>query len=162
MAEKMKKDLKFQLEIAKRLYTDNDSPVLATELEFENVPFGNFSSLMIGWSDVLRKIDKSVIAPVELDNPYDFYTHTGKQLIDFTGYEVGIIVGEKNVGSESRKKMICKIAKDCGSVYVQSRYLDYFSATDEIWIKDEFSPVLIFRPNPRRIIGVIMPFITRK
>lgn len=160
MAEKMKKDLKFQLEIAKRLYSENE--VLATEIEVENVPFGNFSSLMVGWTDVLRKIDKSVISPVELDDPYSFYTNTGKVLFDFTGYEAGIIVGEKNIGSESRKKMITKIAKDCGSVYVQSRYLDYFSATDEIWIKDEFSPVFIFRPNPRRVIGVIMPFITRK
>lgn len=161
MAEKMSKDLKFQLELAKKLYTGKDE-VLATQIVVENVPFGNFSSLLVGWEDVLRHIDKEVISPVDLDNPYSYYTNTGRMLFDFKGYERGIVVGETNIGSPSRKKMIAKIAKDEGSVYVQGKYLEYFSATDEIWVKDEFSPVFIFRPNPRRIVGVIMPFIMKK
>lgn len=165
MAEKMSKDLKFQLEIAKRLYTKPigaKGSAMAAVIEVENVPFGNFSSLMVGWEDVLRHIDKEVITPAEIGNPYSSYADAGEKTFNFAGYEVGTIVGETNVGSPSRKKMITKLAKDDGSVYIQSKYLEYFSDEDEIWIKDEFSPVFIFRPNPRRIIGVLMPFIMKR
>ena len=76
MTEKMSKDLKFQLEIAKRLYTKPASAkgsAMAAEIIVEGVPFGNFSSLMVGWEDVLRHIDKEVITPAEIGNPYSLY-----------------------------------------------------------------------------------------
>ena len=165
MAEKMSKDLKFQLEIAKRLYTKPvgaKGSAMAAEIIVEGVPFGNFSSIMVGWEDVLRHIDKEVITPAEIGNPYSLYADAGEKTFNFAGYEVGTIVGETDVSTNSRKKMVTKLAKDDGSVYVQSKYLEYFSDTDEIWIKDEFSPIFIFRPNTRRLMGIIMPFIMKK
>ena len=159
MAKKMTGELKFQLEIAKMLYSGELVTCLQITGTPEAFPTGSFSAQMVGDGKVFMKTCSCrwIVQMPDTDNPYDIFQH--ENFILGAGYKVAKFDGELNVGTEKKKKICVEFKGDHGvKVWIRDEYFEDY----EVWARDEFSPVIIFSKVVPRIEGVIYPFVVRK
>lgn len=162
MGKKMNGELKFQLEIAKGLYTGKIITCLQVSMgEQRNTPFGYWTCQMIGDGKVFMAIDRMVIKEPNIDlGAYDSYQHENLEM--GAGYKKVESCDELSVGIGKKKKICVEFKGDHGTkVWIRDKHLEYFE-NYEVWAKDEFSPVIIFSKVVPRIEGVIYPFVVRK
>lgn len=157
MSKKMSGELKFQLEIAKGLYTDEIITCLQVSMgEQNNTPFGYWTCQMIGDGKVFMAINRMVIKEPNTDlGAYDIYQHENLEM--GVGYKKVEPCGELNVGTDKKKKICVKFKGDHGvKAGIRDKHLEYFEDY-EVWARDEFSPVIIFSKVVPRIEGLSIP-----
>lgn len=162
MSKKMNGELRFQLEIAKGLYTGEIMTCLQVSMgEQPNTPFGYWTCQMIGDGKVFMAINRMVIKEPNVDlGAYDTYQHENLEM--GVGYKKVEPCGELNVGTDKKKKICVEFKGDHGvKVWIRDKHLEYFEDY-EVWARDEYSPVIIFSKVVPRIERVIYPFVVRK
>ena len=114
MSKKMNGELKFQLEMAKGLYTGEIITCLQVSMgEQPNTPFGYWTCQMIGDGKVFMAINRMVIKEPNVDlGAYDTYQHENLEM--GVGYKKVEPCGELNVGTDKKKKICVEFKGDHG------------------------------------------------